>query len=178
MNRPPGLASHTCSSDGADGSSVEVGEFAATLACILNASSYWLIACRDFRVGDDLVASTVEGLHGIDDLALVTSRDSGRILHVEHRIAGRMKMNALKLPRQESAVPLARRDRLVLPTAGRRHHDEARKVGAFAAESVEQPRAHCRPAADRRARVHEGVCGVVVDRLCLHRAQDADVVGD
>ena len=45
-------------------------------------------------------------------------------------------------------------------------------------QAVEQPRAHARPALDDRAGVHEGVGRVVIDLLGLHRADDAEVVGD
>ena len=55
------------------------------------------------------------------------------------------------------------------------------KPGRFshsAAQPVGDPRPHARPAGDRRARVHERVRRVVVDLIGVHRADDADVVGD
>src|SRR5207244_11319883 len=38
--------------------------------------------------------------------------------------------------------------------------------------------AHAGPSFDDRAAVHEGMCWIVVDLLGMHRADDADVVGD
>ena len=105
--------------------------------------------------------------------------DAGRIADVVHRVAGRVELHALKLAGQEAAVPLPRRDRLRRARAGSTgQHDEAGQVIAFAAQAVVDPRAHARAAGDGRARVHEGVGRVVIDLLGLHRADDADVVGD
>ena len=76
-------------------------------------------------------------------------------------------------------MPLPGGDRLRLAEpAGRGQDDETRQVVALAAEPVGEPGPHRRPAGDARPGVHEGVRGVVVDRLGDHRADDADLVGD
>ena len=88
-------------------------------------------------------------------------------------------MHALEAAGQEAAVPLAGGDRLHLaapPVRG--EHDEPGQVLGLGADAVPDPGAGRRPAGDLRARVHERVGGVVVDLLGLHRAHDADVVGD
>ena len=70
-------------------------------------------------------------------------------------------------------------DRLGLAEAAQRgQHHEAGQVVALAAQAVQQPRTHARPAGDGRAGVHERVGRIVVDRLGHHRADDAQVVGD
>ena len=87
-------------------------------------------------------------------------------------------MHALKTTLQKPAVPLPRGDRLVLSTADGRHHDEAGKLVGLCSQTVEQPGTHARPAADRRAGIHERVSRVVVNRLGLQRADDAQLIGD
>ena len=51
------------------------------------------------------------------------------------------------------------------------------EIFGFGAEAVEEPRTHRGAAVDHRAGVHEGVRGVVIDRVGVERADDADVVG-
>ena len=82
--------------------------------------------------------------------------------------------------RQEAAAPEAREDRLARVLAGalRDHRDERRQVFVLAAEAVADPRAHARVAGLLVAGVDERDGRVVVDRLGVHRFDDADVVGD
>ena len=76
-------------------------------------------------------------------------------------------------------MPLPGRDRLRAAAARRvgGHHDEPRQVLALAAQPVGDPRPHARTTLDRRAGVHHGVRGVVVDLVGVHRPDDAEVVG-
>jgi hypothetical protein len=132
----------------------------------------------DLRV---VVRLRVEGVQlpdRSDDVALTRLADAVRTPHVEHGVALGVERHALEAARQEAAVPLPRRDRLPLAAADRRQHDEARQVVALAAEAIREPRAHARAPRDQRARVHEGLGRIVVDRLGLQRADDADLVGD
>ena len=102
-----------------------------------------------------------------------------RIAEVTHGVATGLEFHALVAAGQEAAVPLPRGDGLHLaPLAGRGEHDEPRQVLILAPQAVDQPRAHRRPAGNRRAGVHEGVGRIVVDGLGLHRADDAEIVGD
>ena len=58
--------------------------------------------------------------------------DALRIVDVEHRVAERVQLDALKLAGKESGRPLPRGHRLHLAaTALRQHHDEAGKILAF-----------------------------------------------
>ncbi len=106
--------------------------------------------------------------------------DARRVADVQHRVALRAE---LRRPGTGSAgsrcATAARRS----AAAGRpcRCEVSTTKPGrssALAAQAVREPRAHARPAGDRRAGVHERVGRVVVDRLGLQRADDADLVGD
>ena len=88
--------------------------------------------------------------------------------------------DALEPAGQEAAVPLPRGDRLRIAAALAMlvsTTKPGRFVG-FAAQAVRDPRAHARPAGDRRAGVHHRVGRIVIDLVGVHRADDADVVGD
>ena len=61
---------------------------------------------------------------------------------------------------------------------GRDEHDERREVIVHPAEAVISPRAHTRAAGQLAAGLEEGDRRVVVDRLGVHGAHDADLVGD
>ena len=54
-------------------------------------------------------------------------------------IAGGLELDALEVPGQEAAAPLAGGNRLRLAAADAGEHDEAGQVLAFAAEAVEHP---------------------------------------
>ena len=121
----------------------------------------------------------VEPLNGVDHVALLLCADALGIANVVNRVALRAEVDALKSARQKAAVPLPRGDRLLLTAgAGAGEHDKPWQVFAVAPQAVPEPRAHARPAGDRRAGVHERVRRVVVDRLGHQRPHDADVVGD
>ena len=150
-----------------------------TLVCMRKAISYCAM-----RVAISGFVSTASRMRFRLLTAVMTSCCRGRstpggLLDVVHRVARRVELHALEPAGQEAAVPLPRRDRLRRTRAGAaRQHDEAGQVVALGAQAVDDPRAHAGPAGDRRARVHERVGRVVVDLLGLHRADDADVVGD
>ena len=82
--------------------------------------------------------------------------------------------------RQEAAPPQPREDRLarVLARALRHHRDERRQVLVLAAQAVADPRPHAGVARLLVAGVHVGDRRVVVDRLGVHRLDDAHLVGD
>ena len=146
----------------------------------LHAKRHFVLADArgDFRIVDRLVVQPIERLHAVDHVALLLGRDSARAADVQHRIALAAKLDALKAAGQKAAVPLPRGDRLRLAElAQRRQHDEARQVVAVAAQAVREPRAHRRPAGDRRAGVHERVGRIVIDGLGVQRADDAHLVG-
>ena len=144
------------------------------------ASSYCADPGRDLGVVDRPVAEPVQRRRPRRCTSRWRARDTpGGLFEVVHRVAAGVELDALVLAGQEAAVPLPGRDRLRAAAAGRvgGHHDEAGQVVALAAQAVGDPRAHARPALDRRARVHERVRRVVVDLVGVHRADDAEVVG-
>jgi hypothetical protein len=86
-------------------------------------------ARRDFRVVDRVAAY----IRFMARTASTTPRcrESSRrrrIAHVVHRIAGGVELHPLVLAGQETAVPLARGDRLRLSPAFGGQHDKTRKV--------------------------------------------------
>ena len=103
--------------------------------------------------------------------------DAGGVAEVQHGVLAGAELHALVLRRQEAAAPQAGVERLV-DLARRDEHDERRQVLVVAAEAVVQPRAHARPAGDLRAGLEERDRRVVVDRLGVHRADEAEVVDD
>ena len=106
--------------------------------------------------------------------------DARRIVEVQHRVGARPQADALMRRRQEAAAPQPREDRLprVLARALRDHRDERRQVLVLAPQAVADPRPHAGVAGLLVAGVHEGDRRVVVDRLGVHRLDDADLVGD
>ena len=98
-----------------------------------------------------------------------------RIVQVEHRIAARAEAHALVIGGQEAAAPEAREQRLVgiQRLRLREHHDERRQVPILAAQAVADPRAHARPARLLAAALDERDRRIVIDRVRVHRLDDA-----
>ena len=134
-------------------------------------------ARRDLGVMHEGVVLAVERDDRVDVGALLRARDATGVVQVVHGVAATVELHALETARQKSAAPLPCRDRLRRTAGARRHHhDEAREIFRLAAKPVVDPRAHARATGDLRARVHEHVRRVVVDRVGRHRAHKADVV--
>ena len=122
--------------------------------------------CRSSSVGDV-----------VEHLPPRRPRAAGRVGEIEHRLLAAAQLHALVARRQEAASPQPVVERLVGPPA-REQDDERRQVLVLTPQAVGDPRAHARPAGELRAGLHERDRRVVVDRLGLHRADEADVVGD
>ena len=124
--------------------------------------------------------SWLSALHGVDDVALLVARDARRAADVEHRVA--LGRGTRRPGSGWAGSPLCHCRAAIgcvwpnLPVEV--STTKPGRSSRLAAQAVGQPRAHRRPAGDRRAGVHERVGRVVVDRLGLQRADDADVVGD
>src|SRR5687768_5404007 len=95
-----------------------------------------------------------------------------------NRVAFRVKWRALALTRQETAAPHTRRHWLRVSSTDARKHNKARQILALAPQSIGHPRTHARPAGKRRAGVHHGVGGVVINLVGVHRTDDANLVSD
>src|SRR4051794_20598759 len=83
------------------------------------------------------------------------------------------------LARKKAAAPESREE--TLPAAFGGHGDQNDKtwqVVIQATQAVVHPSAHARPPGQLAAGLEEGDCRVVVDRLGVHRADDADLVGN
>ena len=109
----------------------------------------------------------------------VAASTPGGLDKEQHRVAGRAKLDALVSATAESRCP----------RGGRRAADRrgcrcpatpARRtpaVAVLAAQAVGQPGAHARPARQLGAGLEEGDGRVVVDRLGVHRLDEAQIVG-
>ncbi len=98
---------------------------------------------------------------------------------VQHRIADRAELDALVARRQKAAPPEAIVERLIVRVAAalRDHDDEGRQVLVLAAQAVAQPAADARPARELSAGLEKRDRRIVIDRLGVHRLDEAKVVG-
>ena len=99
---------------------------------------------------------------------------------VKDRVAAAAQLDALVAGGQKAAAPEAVEQALVGIGAGavRDHHDERRQVVGLGAQAVAEPGAERRPARLLRAGLDERDGRVVIDRLGVHRVDDADVIDD
>ena len=133
-------------------------------------------AGRDFRVAELVKLHAVQLAERIEILPPLSLAEARRIRQVKHRVAHRAELDALILRRQEPAAPQPVVQRLAAGALGH-HHDERRQVGALAAEPIGQPRADRRASGDLETGLEERDGRVVVDRLGVHRADEAQLVG-
>ena len=82
----------------------------------LHAKRHFVLADTsvDLRISHGLVPQSVDRINRVDDRPLPFCIHPFRVTDVQHRIAGRVKVHALKPARQKTAVPLPRGDRLIL----------------------------------------------------------------
>jgi len=102
-----------------------------------------------------------------------------RVVEVEDGFTGATELHALMLAREKAAAPEAREQ--ALAGAGfvdRQQHDERREVLVDLAQTVVGPRAHAGAAGQLAAALEKRDGGIVVDRLGVHRADDANLVCD
>lgn len=100
------------------------------------------------------------------------------VAEVEHRVLAAAELHALVLRGQEAAPPEPRVERLVALAGPRQQHDECRQVGVVRPEPVREPGPDRGTAGLLRSRLHERHGGVVIDRLGVHRLDEAQLVGD
>ncbi len=107
------------------------------------------------------------------------AREPGGVGEVEHRVADRAELDPLVRGRQEAAAPEPVVERLVVGVAGalRDHDHEGRQVLVLAPQAVRRPGADAGPARELGAGLEEGDGRVVVDRLGVHRLDEAELVG-
>ena len=122
-----------------------------------------------------LQRQVVEPVQRVERRPLRVGVDALRVRQIQHRIAGAAERDAAVHRRQESAAVVAG---AAAGSLGAGQHHEAGEIGRLAAQSIQRPRAEAGPAELLRAGVHHDLGGGVIDRLGLHRADQADVVGD
>jgi hypothetical protein len=81
---------------------------------------------------------------------------------------------------EEAGAPESVVERLAVGSAGATgdHGDEVGEVFIFGAEAVGKPGAYGGAAGNLRSALEEGDGGVVIDGFGVHRADEADVIGD
>src|SRR5207245_3029152 len=112
--------------------------------------------------------------------ATLLAADARRIGQVQHRVACGTELHALVAAGQKARAPKPRQQTLVGNTVGgqRIQHYKRRQVLVGATQPVVDPGADTGPARQLAAGLDERDGGVVVDRLGVHGAQHADLVGD
>ena len=119
----------------------------------------------------------VQLAEAVEREAAVLWRDAGGVIEIEDRIGTGAEAHALMFRGEKTGAPEVRHERLTFFIL-RNEHDEGREIGVGAAETVVEPRAETRAAGNLRTRLHERHAGAVVNRFGVHRANDAEVVGD
>ena len=134
----------------------------------------------DFGVAQLAVVQSIERAEIVELAAADCIGDAGGVRQVEHRIAVGAQLDALEPRRQESGAPvIVVEDLATTQLAILRGHDhERRQVLVHAAQAIAHPRAHARTARLFRPGQEQRDGRRMVDRLGVHRADDADVVGD
>ena len=132
---------------------------------------------RDLGVGDPLKLMLVQLPQAVEQLAAVVGIDTRGIGDVEHGIAAGAKPDRLMTRGQEARAPEVRHQRLAALVV-RDEYDERGKVVVGIAEAVVEPGTDARPPWDLRPALHEGHAGSVVDAFGVHRADEAEPVGD
>ena len=131
----------------------------------------------DLRIELLLELMAVELVELFEHRPAAGAADAVGIAQVEHRIFARPELHALILRVQEAAAPQPGVERLIaLP--GRDQHDERRQIVVHRAEAVGEPGPHRRPAGDLRTGLEERDRRVVIDRLGVHRLDEAHIVDD
>ena len=132
---------------------------------------------RDLGVGSAGELMFVQLPEAVEHLASVLRRHAGRIVDVKNGIGTGAKPHGLMLGRQEARAPEMRHQRLAALVL-RDQDDERGEILMGVAEAVVEPGADARPARDLRATLHERHARTVVDALRMHRADEAEPVGD
>ena len=134
----------------------------------------------DLGVADLFVAAAIEFTQTVEHFAAQLARDARCVIEIKHRLTLRAEGNARVPALEITAAPQPRRNRLhVGERAGvfRVQHDERGQILVERAEPVGEPGAHRGFAVLHRARVDELVGRLVIDRVGLHRPDEAEVVG-
>ena len=134
----------------------------------------------DVRVAERGVPAAVERGEFVERFAARGAVHAGGIREIQNGIARVAELHALMLRRQKAAAPQAVVERLIVAAAraeGREHHVGG-QVLIFAAEAVTEPRTHARTARELMPGLEKSDRGIVIDRVGVHRADEAQFVRD
>ena len=130
----------------------------------------------DLGVADFRETHAVQPPNGIQRVSLELAVHSRRVRQVQDGIAAGPELDSLVHRRQEAAAPVR------VPAAGPllpgTEDYESRQVARLAAQSVQGPRAHRRPAELLSARAHHHLGGSVVEGVRDEALDDRDLVDD
>ena len=129
----------------------------------------------DLRIADRVEGERVEPVERVERGSLRFPVDPLGVGEIEDRIAGAAKGGAAVEGGEEAGAVVARS---AAGASGAGQHDIAGKILRLAPQAVERPGPEARPAELLRAGVHQNLRRRVIDRVGLHRTDDADVVGD
>ena len=119
----------------------------------------------------------VELSYKIEHAATIFTRHAIRVAQVQHGITTRTQTTSLMLARQKSAAPEARAQRLHVADALGDHHDKTRQIRVHAAQPVAHPRTETRSSWLLTSGLEEGDARLVIDRLRVHRVDEAQLFG-
>ena len=144
------------------------------------AISYWAMRVRISGIAELAMIELVELGQVVEHPPPGRGGEARRVREIEHRVAHRAELDPLVRGRQEAAAPEPVVERLVVRVARplRDHHHERRQVLVLASQAVGDPRADAGPAGKLGAGLEERHRRVVVDRLGVHRLDEAQLVRD
>ena len=131
----------------------------------------------DLRVGRACKLVLVQLPEAVEQLPAVFRRHSRRIVHVEHWVATGAEPHGLMLRREKPRAPEVAHQRLAALVFCDQH-DERGEVFMVVAKAVVEPGADTRAARDLRTALHERHTRAMVDAFGVHRADEAEAVGD
>lgn len=134
----------------------------------------------DFGVGKFGELLFVQLGEVIEHFAAGLGRVARWIGKVEDGVSDGHELHAGVFGGEEAGAPESVVEWLAIRTAGAAgdHGDEVGKVFVFGSEAVGKPGSHGGAAGDLRTGLKEGDGGVVVNGLGIHRADEADVIGN
>ena len=133
----------------------------------------------DLGVAAALKRALVHGAKTVQHLATELAREAVGVAEVEDGVLGAAQLDALVARGEEAAAPIMVIQRLVARPLHLGQQDEVvGEVAVLAAEAVARPGAEARAAGDLVAGQELRHGGRMVDLVGVHRAHDAEVVGD
>ena len=132
---------------------------------------------RDLGVRDAGKLVFVQLPQAVEQLPAILRRHARGIVDVEHGIATGTKPHRLMLGRQKARTPEMRHQRLAALVLRDKHHERGQVV-MDVAKAIVEPGADARPPRNLRAALHERHARAVVDALRIHRADEAELVGN